>query len=136
MPKELIAHGKTWPEIAAHIGADEVVFQDLEDLKAACLEAADGTSQVEDFEVGVFCGKYKTEVPEGYFEHISRMRSDKKKGAGVGGPFLIGGGGPTNVAGTHGDGAGEDSKGPENTEDPRYVDGSATRDSSATNRII
>jgi amidophosphoribosyltransferase len=79
---DLIAHGKTRQEIAEHIGADEVIFQDLDGkdgLRAACMEAADSTSQVEDFEVGVFCGKYVTEVPEGYFEHLSDIRNGKSK---------------------------------------------------------
>ncbi|RYP92080.1 hypothetical protein DL770_001810 [Monosporascus sp. CRB-9-2] len=81
-PVDLIAHGKTRQEIAKYIGADDVIFQDLDGkdgLKAACIEAAESTSQVEDFEVGVFCGKYVTEVPEGYFEHLSELRSGKRE---------------------------------------------------------
>jgi len=77
-PVELVARGKTRREIAEYIGADDVIFQDLDDLKAACLEAAEGTSKVEDFEVGVFCGKYVTDVPEGYFRHLSELRNGKR----------------------------------------------------------
>ena len=28
--------------------------------------------------MGVFCGKYVTEVPEGYLGHLSELRSGKK----------------------------------------------------------
>ncbi|MBE3043926.1 hypothetical protein IMZ48_15400 [Candidatus Bathyarchaeota archaeon] len=85
-------------------------------MKAACVEATDGTSEVKDFEVGVFTGEYKTEVPVGYFEHISQLRSDKKNGTGVGGPYLVANSGPTG-----GPAEGGDAGGPENLEDPRYV---------------
>ena len=81
MKKDLVAHGRTRQEIAEYIDADEVIFEDLEGpdgLKAACLEAADSTSQVKDFEVGVFCGKYVTDVPEGYFDHLSDLRNGKR----------------------------------------------------------
>ncbi|KAH8812265.1 phosphoribosyltransferase-like protein [Xylogone sp. PMI_703] len=77
-PADLVAHGKTRQEIAEYIHADDVIFQDLEDLKSACMEAIEATSEVEDFEVGVFCGKYVTEVPEGYFKHLSDLRHGKK----------------------------------------------------------
>ncbi|RCI12081.1 hypothetical protein L249_0088 [Ophiocordyceps polyrhachis-furcata BCC 54312] len=104
-PAELIAHKKTRHEIATHIDADDVIYQDLEDLQAACVEAADGQSDVKDFEVGVFCGEYKTEVPEGYFEHLSRLRERGKKRkngeldeASTKKPSLVASSGPVNVA--------------------------------------
>ncbi|KAF4444707.1 amidophosphoribosyltransferase [Fusarium acutatum] len=107
-PVDLVAHGRTNQQIADYIGADEVIFQDLDGpdgLKAACMEAAEDTSKVQDFEVGVFCGKYVTEVPEGYFEHLSDLRSGKRKtkttlttikaGGDVGGNVVVSSG-PTN----------------------------------------
>lgn len=54
-----------------------MVYQSLEDLKAACMEAAEGDCKVEDFEVGVFSGNYMTCVPENYFEHLSQLRRGK-----------------------------------------------------------
>ncbi|TLD23290.1 hypothetical protein PspLS_07467 [Pyricularia sp. CBS 133598] len=92
-PAELIAHGKTREEVATLIDADEVVYQSLEDLKAACFDAAGPNNDVNDFEVGVFCGKYKTEVPEGYFEHLSRVQGAKKKAKAV---ANVASSGPTN----------------------------------------
>jgi len=77
-PQELIAHEKTRKDIARHINADDVIYQDLDDLKAACMEVTPN-GKVKDFEVGVFCGKYKTEVPEGYFEHLNEVRGKKRK---------------------------------------------------------
>ncbi|KAK3377863.1 putative amidophosphoribosyltransferase [Podospora didyma] len=77
-PQELIAHEKSRQDIARHINADDVIYQDLDDLKAACTEA-NPEGEVTDYEVGVFCGKYKTEVPEGYFAHLSNLRGTKNK---------------------------------------------------------
>ncbi|KAF5662439.1 amidophosphoribosyltransferase [Fusarium denticulatum] len=81
-PVDLVAHGRTNQQIADYIGADQVIFQDLDGpdgLKAACMEAAEDTSKVTSFETGVFSGCYVTEVPEGYFEHLSDLRSGKRK---------------------------------------------------------
>lgn len=104
-----------------------MIFQDLEDLKVACVEAADKQSQIKDFEVGVFCGKYKTAVPEDYFEHMGRPQGSKRRktAASADGPSatLVANGGPVNVAGprealTDGD---KGAKSPENRDDVRYV---------------
>ncbi|KAH7161213.1 phosphoribosyltransferase-like protein [Dactylonectria macrodidyma] len=78
-PTELVAYNRTTEQIAEHIGADAVIFQDLADLTAACVEAAEGETEVKDFESGVFSGKYSTEVPDGYFEHLSNLRGKGNK---------------------------------------------------------
>lgn len=98
-PQELIAHEKTREDIAKHIKADEVIYQDLDDLKAACAEASP-QGQIKDFEVGVFCGEYKTEVPDGYFEHLSQFRGKKRKFhvEEVRNSTATGNSGPVNVA--------------------------------------
>jgi len=77
-PMELVAHGRDRHAIAEHIGAEEVIYQSLDDLKAACAELSPrGPNQT--FEVGVFCGKYVTPVSDGYFEHLERVRGETKK---------------------------------------------------------
>lgn len=80
---ELIAHNHSGPEaIAQHIGADSVVYQSLDDLRTACIDAAI-ESNAQDyptkFEVGVFCGTYITPVDNVYFEHLERVRGQTKK---------------------------------------------------------
>ncbi|KAK4453756.1 Amidophosphoribosyltransferase [Podospora aff. communis PSN243] len=98
-PQELIAHEKTRQDIAKHINADDVIYQDLGALKAACAEASPN-SEIKDFEVGVFCGTYKTEVPEGYFEHLNESRGKKRKMAGAdeASSALVGNSGPVSVS--------------------------------------
>ncbi|PSR78402.1 nucleophile aminohydrolase [Coniella lustricola] len=78
-PSELIAHERDRFDIAKHIGADEVIYQDLDDLKSCCAELS--PRQTQDFEVGVFCGKYVTSVPEGYFEHLDTLRGQARSSA-------------------------------------------------------
>ncbi|RYO92488.1 hypothetical protein DL766_006899 [Monosporascus sp. MC13-8B] len=78
-PKELIAHKRDRFEIAKLIGADEVIFQDLHDLVDACAELSPKGGEAAKFEIGVFCGKYITEVPPGYFEHLDKVRSKNRK---------------------------------------------------------
>lgn len=76
-PQELVAHNRDRKAIARHIGAEEVIYQTLSDLKAACAEESPRKNQ--EFEVGVFCGKYVTPVTDGYFEHLERVRGESKK---------------------------------------------------------
>ncbi|CAL8577487.1 amidophosphoribosyltransferase [Xanthoria parietina] len=85
-PNELVAHDhgqdRAIDEIAKYIGADRVIFQDLQDLKAACSEAVVSRSAPpapRDFEVGVFCGDYVTPVDEGYFQHLEEVRGETRK---------------------------------------------------------
>ncbi|RBQ80240.1 hypothetical protein VDGD_21153 [Verticillium dahliae] len=88
------------------IQCDTLVFQTLEDLKAACLEAADEKSQVRDFEVGVFCGHYKSPLPDDYLERSARWyesKSKKRKSTAMtndgveGGAFVVASSGPVNT---------------------------------------
>lgn len=51
--------------------------------------------------MGVFCGKYKTPVPDGYFDHLNQMRGKKSKTVAVEGahqPATAGNSGPVGTA--------------------------------------
>jgi amidophosphoribosyltransferase len=82
-PLELVAHNYHGADaIAKHIGADSVIYQTLDDLKAACVDAAREANAIDapkDFEVGVFCGTYITPVDDGYFEHLEIIRGQTRK---------------------------------------------------------
>ncbi|KAK4548172.1 hypothetical protein LTR36_010041 [Oleoguttula mirabilis] len=78
-PSELIAHHRTSQDIADHIGADAVIYQSLQDLESACAQESPRDPAKQRFEVGVFCGKYVTPVPELYFEHLERVRGETRK---------------------------------------------------------
>ncbi|MGA8181182.1 MAG: amidophosphoribosyltransferase [Desulfobacterales bacterium] len=53
--RELIAHGRSRQEVAGMIGADRLIYQDLEDL-IACV--SDGNTRLKDFECSIFDGVY------------------------------------------------------------------------------
>ncbi|MFK3835993.1 MULTISPECIES: amidophosphoribosyltransferase [unclassified Microbacterium] len=53
---ELIAHGRTIPEIAEVLGCDHLVYQEVDDLKAAITEG----SVVDDLDMSCFDGRYVT----------------------------------------------------------------------------
>jgi amidophosphoribosyltransferase len=75
--KELIAHGRTDEEVGELIGADWIVYQDLEDL---VLSAAEGNESIKRFECSVFNGDYITgDVDEAYLAHIDQVRNDNAK---------------------------------------------------------
>jgi amidophosphoribosyltransferase len=53
---ELVAHGRRIPEIAREIGADHLIYQEVEDMRDAILEG----SGVDDLEMSCFTGEYVT----------------------------------------------------------------------------
>jgi amidophosphoribosyltransferase len=53
---ELVAAGRTIPEIAREIGADHLIYQEVEDLKAAIIEG----SEVTELDMSCFTGEYVT----------------------------------------------------------------------------
>jgi len=74
---ELIANGKTVQQLAKNIGADELIFQDLDDLKDAISEAAPGLTH---FDTSVFDGVYVTgDITEEYLDTLERQRNDAAK---------------------------------------------------------
>ncbi len=74
---ELIAHDRTEKEIETLIGADWLIFQDLEDLIAA---SAEGNPNITRFECSVFDGKYITgDVDDEYLRKLESNRSDVVK---------------------------------------------------------
>lgn len=78
-PHELIAHERDNGAIAEAIGADSVVYQSLEDLTEACAQDSPRDPKTQQFEIGVFCGKYVTPVGDEYFQHMEQMRGEAKK---------------------------------------------------------
>lgn len=76
---ELIAYNRTTEAIAKHIGAEEVIYQALNDLVEACAELSPRDPKTQEFEVGVLTGCYATPVPEGYFQHLNQLRGTKRK---------------------------------------------------------
>ncbi|PLW69430.1 amidophosphoribosyltransferase [Pseudohalioglobus lutimaris] len=72
---ELIAHGRTVDEVCKKIGADWLVYQDLDDL-IRC--SADGNDDIEGFDCSVFSGEYITgDVDQQYLDHIENQRNDE-----------------------------------------------------------
>jgi amidophosphoribosyltransferase len=76
---ELVAHGRTEAEVAKQIGADRLIYQDLDDLiDAVKHERAD----LENFDDSVFSGRYVTgDVTPDYLRHLETVRSDNAKAA-------------------------------------------------------
>lgn len=74
---ELIGHGRTEQEVAEQIGADWLIYQDLDDLIAASRE---GNPDITEFECSVFTGEYITgDVDQEYLDRIDAQRNDSAK---------------------------------------------------------
>ena len=75
--EELIAHGRSVEQIAEAIGADWLIFQDLEDLIDAVKK---GNPEITSFDCSVFTGEYVTGgVTVDYLSHLEELRSDSAK---------------------------------------------------------
>ncbi|MEI6858214.1 MAG: amidophosphoribosyltransferase [Shewanella sp.] len=74
---ELIAHGRDVDEISKIVGADGMIFQNLEDLvEAVRME----NPEIKRFETSVFDGNYITnDVDQDYLDHITQLRNDDAK---------------------------------------------------------
>ena len=76
---ELVAHGRNEEEIARYIGADWLIYQDLDDLIDAVQK---GNRSVKQFDCSCFDGRYVTEtVDSDYLDKISVLRKDSAKEA-------------------------------------------------------
>ena len=74
---ELIAHQKDEDQIAEYIGADWLVYQNLEDLIRS---AKEGNKEIENFETSIFDGQYlDDQVSSDYLKNLEVLRSDSNK---------------------------------------------------------
>ena len=74
---ELVASGRTIDQLAEHIGADAVIFQDLDDLKDAITEVA---PELKNFETSIFDGCYITgDITDEYLRALEAQRNDAAK---------------------------------------------------------
>jgi amidophosphoribosyltransferase len=75
--RELVAANRSVEQVAQLIGADWLVYQDLEDLILACQHE---DSRVEEFDTSCFSGEYVTgDVTPDYLERLQLERSDDAK---------------------------------------------------------
>ena len=75
--EELIAHDRNEAEIAEIIGADWLIYQDLDDLIDAVQK---GNRTITEFDCSCFSGKYVTKtIDNEYLNKISNLRSESEK---------------------------------------------------------
>ncbi|MGA1762281.1 MAG: amidophosphoribosyltransferase [Gammaproteobacteria bacterium] len=74
--EELVAANKSIEEVAREIGADYLIYQDLEDLIAS---ASEGNPEIKQFEDSIFTGQYPTRMADNYLEELEAKRADAKK---------------------------------------------------------
>lgn len=69
---ELVAHGRTIPEIAEELGCDRIVYQEVDDLKAAIIEGSD----LVDLDMSCFDGRYVTgTVTDEYLDWVEKSQT-------------------------------------------------------------
>lgn len=73
-PTELVANGRTVEEIADYIGADKLIYQDLEDLVEA---VSAGNERITEFDTSCFSGVYATgDITPDYLASIDTARNE------------------------------------------------------------
>ena len=73
--EELIAYNRSIEEICSEIGADKLIYQDLEDLISSVKEL---NPTIDEFDTSCFDGKYITEgVSEEYLDNLENTRKNK-----------------------------------------------------------
>ncbi len=76
-PKEFVADNRTIEEITQEIGADWLIYQDLDDLIKA-VQYSNNT--IKQFDCSCFNGEYITgDVDAAYLDHLEQLRSDAAK---------------------------------------------------------
>jgi amidophosphoribosyltransferase len=73
---ELIASSRTEQEVAEEIGADWLIYQDLEDLIAS---AQEGNPKIKQFEISIFDGNYPTPISDDYLQELELSRQNDNK---------------------------------------------------------
>ena len=74
---ELIAHGRNNEQLEQILGADRLIYQDLEDLIDAVQQ---GNRSITRFDTSVFTGEYVTQdISSEYLSQLELFRSDAAK---------------------------------------------------------
>ena len=75
--KELIAHKKSIKQIKQYIVSDELIYQDLDDLKRSSKIC---NPNIKNFEDSVFSGNYCTgDVTDQFLKNLEKSRIDSKR---------------------------------------------------------
>lgn len=84
---ELIAHGRTEDEVCEAIGADKLIYQELDDLIAAVQK---GNPDIQHFDTSCFSKHYITgDVDDDYLERTEALRNDTAQAARNSETFII-----------------------------------------------
>jgi amidophosphoribosyltransferase len=75
---ELVAAGKSEKEVEQLLGADWLIYQNLDDLVWA---VQDGNEELKQFDTSCFSGEYVTGLDREYLQQIEMLRSDDAKAA-------------------------------------------------------
>ncbi|HEY8034274.1 MAG TPA: amidophosphoribosyltransferase [Methylobacter sp.] len=85
---ELIAHNRTEDEVCSAIGADRVIYQDLNDLIDAVRK---GNQDIKHFDTSCFSKEYITgDIDDAYLERIEALRNDNAQAQRNSENFIIG----------------------------------------------